>query len=231
MTYKEIGEALGVSETTAQNWTLQTPCITCKCDRDSRKGWKASKCPDCCALYRKSLDERGCNTCGCDHDSRKGWLYGKCPDCIRLRNTYLSRNGCQHCGCDHDSRIGWKTRTCPDCVSKQRQSRNEKGCRKCKCDYDSRKGWHGGCCPTCVRCDIYNISIDQFRQLPESCQICGNKQNMCIDHCHSGDYVRGRLCSTCNTGIGMFQDNPEILEKAIKYLNSGPFQFSPHESQ
>ncbi len=27
------------------------------------------------------------------------------------------------------------------------------------------------------------------------------------------------LCGHCNTGLGMFKDNPDLLEKAIFYLN------------
>ncbi len=29
---------------------------------------------------------------------------------------------------------------------------------------------------------------------------------------------RGLLCSTCNSGIGMFDDNPALLELAAEYL-------------
>lgn len=32
--------------------------------------------------------------------------------------------------------------------------------------------------------------------------------------------IRGLLCWTCNTGLGAFGDNPEIMERAINYINS-----------
>ncbi len=39
-----------------------------------------------------------------------------------------------------------------------------------------------------------------------------------IDHDHSTGKVRGLLCSCCNTGIGMFKDNPDVLDRAAFYL-------------
>ena len=39
-----------------------------------------------------------------------------------------------------------------------------------------------------------------------------------VDHDHTGNFVRGILCTKCNTLLGMANDNIEILENAIKYL-------------
>jgi hypothetical protein len=38
---------------------------------------------------------------------------------------------------------------------------------------------------------------------------------------------RGLLCSSCNTGLGFFRDSPEILQKAILYLESFPLVRNP----
>lgn len=51
------------------------------------------------------------------------------------------------------------------------------------------------------------------------CAICGKDRPLHIDHCHSTNRVRGLLCGTCNRGIGMLNDDPEILAKAIVYIN------------
>lgn len=51
-----------------------------------------------------------------------------------------------------------------------------------------------------------------------SCQICGGLHRLSIDHNHDTGEVRGLLCSSCNIGLGMFNDNQELLIKASSYL-------------
>ena len=38
------------------------------------------------------------------------------------------------------------------------------------------------------------------------------------DHSHTTGLVRGLLCEDCNEGVGMFDDNPELIHNAIAYL-------------
>jgi len=40
------------------------------------------------------------------------------------------------------------------------------------------------------------------------------------DHNHATQQPRGLLCSRCNTGLGMFKDNPSLLEIAAGYLRN-----------
>lgn len=47
---------------------------------------------------------------------------------------------------------------------------------------------------------------------------CGNGRRLNVDHCHKTGALRGLLCLYCNSGIGYFKDDPEILRAAIRYL-------------
>jgi hypothetical protein len=51
------------------------------------------------------------------------------------------------------------------------------------------------------------------------CAICKkDNKKLCIDHDHSTGIVRGALCTTCNSLLGMAKDNIQILKSAIEYL-------------
>jgi hypothetical protein len=70
----------------------------------------------------------------------------------------------------------------------------------------------------------YGLTKEQFFEImkiqEEKCAICGTgiDERCHVDHCHNTNVIRGLLCNTCNTGIGMLQDNPDILEAAAIYL-------------
>lgn len=58
-----------------------------------------------------------------------------------------------------------------------------------------------------------------------SCEICGRRVGLVRDHdhaCHPGKICvkcfRGFLCPPCNSGLGMFQDDPALLLAAVAYL-------------
>tara|TARA_R100001082_G_scaffold77948_1_gene45657 strand:+ start:297 stop:692 length:396 start_codon:yes stop_codon:yes gene_type:complete len=40
----------------------------------------------------------------------------------------------------------------------------------------------------------------------------------CLDHCHETKTFRGWLCHKCNRALGNFDDNAELLIRAINYL-------------
>lgn len=74
---------------------------------------------------------------------------------------------------------------------------------------------------------LYGLSVDDYlARKQHGCDICGNHNPrggnggwMHIDHCHMTGQIRGTLCKKCNTALGAFKDDPELLEKALDYLN------------
>ena len=52
------------------------------------------------------------------------------------------------------------------------------------------------------------------------CAICGlyRGEKLVIDHNHTTGKVRALLCTGCNTGLGLFGDDEELLNKARSYL-------------
>lgn len=75
--------------------------------------------------------------------------------------------------------------------------------------------------------EAYNIIFNKQQGL---CAICGNSEIwieprtkklalLAVDHDHKTNKIRGLLCRRCNSSLGGFRDNPEILKKAIEYLN------------
>lgn len=78
----------------------------------------------------------------------------------------------------------------------------------------------------------YGINLNEFKEMlfkqNNLCKIClkpeivkykdGKIKNLSVDHCHKTGEVRGLLCNKCNNGLGSFEDNYNLLYKAIKYL-------------
>jgi hypothetical protein len=73
----------------------------------------------------------------------------------------------------------------------------------------------------------YGVSPDDCEKMVRSqkglCAICkekpaGKRNYLQIDHNHVTGNVRGMLCNSCNTGLGLLKDNVKLLKNAIKYL-------------
>lgn len=74
--------------------------------------------------------------------------------------------------------------------------------------YDEMNGKQNGLCAICSK--------------PE---ITKSKVRLAVDHDHKTGYVRGLLCNTCNTALGKFYDNIELLKSAIWYLEKAEAEF------
>lgn len=68
-----------------------------------------------------------------------------------------------------------------------------------------------------------------FRKQNGRCAICEQIETqkvgdttcmLSVDHCHTTGKVRGLLCHKCNKALGLFDDNLDYLNSAIKYLTN-----------
>lgn len=145
-----------------------------------------------------------------------------------------------------DGRHGW----CSICSNKTRRERpkkhyprseDNKKCGICKIVMSAENFWSdriktdglAGDCKDCGRDRLYKkrfgITLEQYTSMLNEqwmmCAMCGkneeeNNQRLCVDHDHETGQVRGLLCNTCNTGLGLLQDNITILRNGVTYLNN-----------
>lgn len=76
----------------------------------------------------------------------------------------------------------------------------------------------------------YGITEEQYESMKAAqgnvCKLCGGPpgsstiHNFNIDHCHITKTVRGLLCTKCNTGLGLFNDDPILMRKGASYVES-----------
>ena len=123
-------------------------------------------------------------------------------------------------------KAGGRCKKCSSEVNKEYRRKNRKKCLEYGFNYyhDPKnklhlKGKHYE--------NKYGITMKEynkiFSQQKGNCAICGTHQSQLtkslhVDHDHDTKIVRGLLCPKCNTGIGLFNDNKELLKNAIDYL-------------
>lgn len=85
-------------------------------------------------------------------------------------------------------------------------------CRSCRSTYrsETRRGYYRD---MIADSDLKTIIATTFE-----CVICGDRAPLVVDHSHTNHKIRGMLCNRCNQGLGLFRDDPELLEYARIYL-------------
>ena len=87
---------------------------------------------------------------------------------------------------------------------------------------------HGSHAYRRLRLKRYGLTPERFdvllREQGHRCAICRSERpsgrgTWHVDHDHVTREVRGLLCTRCNTGVGLFADNPARLAAAAEYLN------------
>lgn len=112
-------------------------------------------------------------------------------------------------------------------------------CSKCG-DSTEDGNYYRGHTTRCKRCHIetqedtlyfrkYGVTTEMYQEMLDAqngvCAICLGapvppRKRLCIDHDHSTGAVRGLLCHKCNAGLGMFNDDKELIMKAIDWLKT-----------
>ena len=90
--------------------------------------------------------------------------------------------------------------------------------------------------PSCQKCrkQLEGISVNRAEKIkwsqskpvnePFECPICSKRtiagitSKVVLEHDHRSGKVRGWVCDSCNTGIGRFKDDKELLKRAIKFI-------------
>jgi hypothetical protein len=127
----------------------------------------------------------------------------------------------------------------------EQQGRRQKWCPQCEVykpaddefyTYQGESG-HIEYQSWCIRCTenarllrTYGINLDtrkHWELLQEHrCWICEAHCPLDLDHAHyETKQNRALLCMSCNTGLGFYQDDTELMERAAHYLESHSIPF------
>lgn len=185
--------------------TKPTECSECGAPVSHRIGGKRLTCSSECGTERTRRIKR------------EQW--------ITLRSTRSGRT-CVDCPQDISSRRVDSIR-CPTCQDTFRRTRNRKA---------TADRW--GRLPVDERArrrlqyrlkTLYGIGLSDYEAMVELqgglCAICGNPPTgrgrtdwLVVDHDHITSKTRSLLCGNCNCAIGLLNEDPEVIKKAVRYL-------------
>ena len=184
---------------------------------------------------------RVCRECG-DANSAKAFVKGRnlCLECRARMAGEWYRNAratpkariCRVCGCNNsDQRFSVGQNLCVPCGAIQ--SKEWRAAHSVHTKLYHRKyarEWYRANKKRILRrhrARVYGMTVGDFEALREAqnnrCAICNGAfvKSPHIDHDHKTGAVRGLLCSSCNTGLGLLRDDPRLMRSAIKYLEAG----------
>lgn len=198
-------------------------CMQLNCD-------KPIEARGMCSLhYRRNLSNR---PKGESRDSRRKWF-----------NEDGSRKTCTTAGCDNPVHVRGVCSTHYDRDHKRRFGLSAKPAVFCPVAGCGRKKAQGSV--ICGRCRQarwrYGLSDETFMEMmkPNNRRCanpgCGSVERLHVDHDHSccppgkfvqsskvscGECVRGWLCRSCNTSLGLMQESPERIRGLLTYLGA-----------
>lgn len=160
-----------------------------------------------------------CKVCGKRrvYTTKQGWQKGGNLPCNSCRNS-LSAGGP---GKVYSA--SGKTKRCSSCHKFKRLAsyrKNSKGiysqCIPCHLESSRKRNKD-------FRYDQYGITQEDYARLcseqNNACFLCGKTGiTLCIDHNHTTGAIRKLLCRSCNSVLGLVNENSVVLGKMITYL-------------
>ena len=141
----------------------------------------------------------------------------------------MATSNCLQCSTEFSTgRVGSK-HFCPDCDSRYIQC-NSCGEIKSLQLFHKNRSRRNGRDSKCKECAAsaklqlrYGITQLEWNALADkqgnACAICQDPTKpLHLDHCHTSGKNRALLCSNCNTAIGLFGEEVELLLKAVAYI-------------
>lgn len=175
------------------------------------------------------MDTKQCSCCGeiksinnfYKQSDRKIGIRSRCKDCCKKHPYKRNKEK------SHITRKKWELKN-PDKISAQNKKHRDNPFYKGKIkvymkqyrkDHKEEFKWSQ------IK-SLYKLSKKDWELLwlyqDGGCAICGKKfksyAKADTDHNHKTGKGRGLLCRRCNSAIGLFDDNIELMNLAIKYL-------------
>lgn len=224
------------------NRTRTRRCVGCTADftyavsRGTDRRWCSKECRQRATLdanKRRLASHPRCSVDGCARPSRS-----RTASLCEMHYARVRRHGstdsvirkpkgsCYSCGAACERQRLFCSSVC---ASRDKTGIHYAGseCLTCRKPIDQSKRTDSRYCSvSCLhhaqRCKRYGITPSEFSRMMDSqsnaCGICGAETDLVIDHDHQTQSVRGLLCGHCNTGLGMFNDDPAALAAAVEYL-------------
>lgn len=152
-----------------------------------------------------------CSVCGIHFQKTKQYIK-RCPKHSRAGQCWRNLNPSAY--------NNWLKRTKEKRLEYQRRTRTPE---------KQRAGY--------LKC-VFGISKEEYNNFLQKqnnvCAICKKPEtrtrklksgeivfrSLAVDHDHKTKKVRGLLCASCNTAIGLLKESPEILRSALEYINA-----------
>lgn len=214
---------LGQAKPSADNWAR----VLCKCSACGKTRafglkylrHKSPRCDKCRLISERECPppELVCKKCEVakpvdEFTKHKGCRYGRQSRCKSCRAIESESHYRANSGRKRETQRAWRERN-PDNYAKRSRERHLLNAYGISSEaYEELHAAQNGVCALCGKAETKKSKN-------------GNLLRLAVDHCHETGKVRGLLCCTCNSGIGLIGDTREMALAAVKYLEKTYEQF------